>query len=143
MRWLVEVTSIDKTDTQSVVVDAESWQRALQGARAQRGESGPISGFSIELLDEGYRAVDPMARLRYVVKRAADDAKVTAAAPAGGAGASVAPAPARAAAPAPAPAAQPAAPPAAVPAPAPAAATAATAATVGGSVAPPRPGGPR
>ena len=70
MRWLVEVTSIDKTDSQSVTVEAESWQRALQSARAQRGESGPISGFSIELLDDGYRAVDPMARLRYVVKRA-------------------------------------------------------------------------
>ena len=23
------------------------------------GETGPMSGFSIELLDEGYRAVDP------------------------------------------------------------------------------------
>src|SRR3954467_530530 len=69
MRWNVEVTAIDKTESQAVVVEAESWQRALQAARARRGESGPISGFSIELLDEGYRAVDPMARLRYTVKR--------------------------------------------------------------------------
>ena len=65
---------MDRADTQSVVVDAESWQKALQAARAARGEPGPISGFSIELLDEGYRAVDPLARLRYDVKRASDKA---------------------------------------------------------------------
>jgi len=77
MRWQVEVMSMDKTDAQSVVVEAESWQRALQAARTARGEKGPISGFSIELLDEGYRAVDPLARLRFDVKRAADDAPLT------------------------------------------------------------------
>src|SRR4051812_15168052 len=72
MRWNVEVVAIDKTESQTVIVEAESWQKALQAARAQRGETGPISGFSIELLDEGYRAVDPMARLRYTVKRATE-----------------------------------------------------------------------
>src|SRR5215468_5610013 len=77
MRWQVEMTPIGKTDAQAVVVEAESWQKALQGARALRGESGPMSGFSIELLESGYRAVDPMARLVYVVKRATDDAPVT------------------------------------------------------------------
>jgi hypothetical protein len=77
MRWHVEVMSMDKTDAQSVVVEAESWQRALQAARTARGEKGPISGFSIELLDEGYRAVDPLARLRFDVKKAADDAPLT------------------------------------------------------------------
>src|SRR5262245_30336298 len=78
MRWQVEMTPIGKTDAQAVVVEAESWQKALQGARALRGESGPMSGFSIELLESGYRAVDPMARLVYVVKRAPDDAAITA-----------------------------------------------------------------
>ncbi|HEY2515282.1 MAG TPA: hypothetical protein VGI39_30655, partial [Polyangiaceae bacterium] len=77
MRWHVEVTSMDKADTQSVVVEAQSWQRALQAARTSRGESGPISGFSIELLEEGYRAVDPLGRLRYDVKRAVDDEVTT------------------------------------------------------------------
>ena len=77
MRWHVEVMSMDKTDAQSVVVEAESWQRALQAARTARGEKGPISGFSIELLDEGYRAVDPLARLRFDVKRAAEDTPLT------------------------------------------------------------------
>ena len=77
MRWLVEVSSLGKTDTQRFCVDAESWQRALQTARSQRGEDGPMSGFSIELLEEGYRAVDPLARVRFVVKRAPDDMALT------------------------------------------------------------------
>ena len=41
-----------------------------------------MSGFSIELLEEGYRAVDPVARLRFVVKRAAEDTPVSAIDPA-------------------------------------------------------------
>ena len=77
MRFLVEVSSLGKTDTQKFCVDAESWQRALQATRAQRGEDGPMSGFSIELLEEGYRAVDPLARVRFVVKRAPDDMALT------------------------------------------------------------------
>jgi hypothetical protein len=81
MRWLVEVSSLGKTDTQKFCVDAESWQRALQAARSQRGEDGPMSGFSIELLEEGYRAVDPLARVRFVVKRAPDDMPITPTAP--------------------------------------------------------------
>ncbi len=78
MRWLVEVSSLGKTDTQKFCVEAESWQRALQAARGQRGEDGPMSGFSIELLEEGYRAVDPLARVRFVVKKAPDDMPITA-----------------------------------------------------------------
>src|SRR4051794_15835412 len=78
MRWLVEVSFLGKNDLQNFCVEAESWQRALQSARAQRGEEGPMSGFSIELLEEGYRAVDPLARVRFVVKRAPDDMPLTA-----------------------------------------------------------------
>jgi hypothetical protein len=79
MRWLVEVTSVGKADTeQTFVVEAESWQRALQAARAQRGEEGPMSGFAIELLEEGYRAVDPVVSVKFLVKRAPDDMPVTA-----------------------------------------------------------------
>lgn len=78
MRWLVEVSSIGTADVQKFCVEAESWQRALQAARAQRSEEGPMSGFSIELLEEGYRAVDPVTRVRFVVKRTADDTPITA-----------------------------------------------------------------
>ncbi len=73
MRWLVEVTSLGKSEKESLFVEAESWQKALQAARAQRGETAPMSGFSIELLDEGCRAVDPMSRLRYEVRKAPED----------------------------------------------------------------------
>jgi hypothetical protein len=74
MRWLVEVTALGKTDKESLYVEAESWQKALQAARSQRGDTAPMSGFSIELLDDGCRAVDPMSRLRYQVRKAPDDA---------------------------------------------------------------------
>ncbi|HZU84579.1 MAG TPA: GAF domain-containing protein [Polyangiaceae bacterium] len=94
MRWLVEVASLGKAETESLYVDAESWQKALQTARGQRGESAPLSGFSIELLDDGCRAVDPMSRLRYQVRRAPDGAAAGAAAPAPSTRPSTAPPPA-------------------------------------------------
>ncbi|MDP9002318.1 MAG: hypothetical protein M3O46_19675, partial [Myxococcota bacterium] len=74
MRWLVEVMPLGKTEKEALYVDAESWQKALQVARAQRGEAGPMSGFSIELLEQGCSAVDPSSRLRYEVRRAPDEA---------------------------------------------------------------------
>ncbi len=77
MRFFVEVTPIGKSDTQKYTVDAESWQKALQTTRAMRKEDGSISGFSIELADDGYGAVDPTARLRYMVKKAPADAALT------------------------------------------------------------------
>ena len=76
MRWLVEVTALgspgenEGATKESLHVDADTWQKALHTARAQRGEPGPMSGFSIELLDEGCRAVDPGSRTRYEVRRA-------------------------------------------------------------------------
>jgi hypothetical protein len=77
MRWIVEVSSVGKADKQSYCVESESWQRALQAARGIRDDHGPMTGYSIELLDEGFSAVDPMTRLRYFVKRAADDTPLT------------------------------------------------------------------
>jgi hypothetical protein len=74
MRWLVEVTSLGKSDKESLFLDADSWQKALQAARAQRGDNAPMSGFSIELLDDGCRAVDPVSRVRYDVHKAPEDA---------------------------------------------------------------------
>jgi hypothetical protein len=74
MRWLVEVTSLGKSDKESLFLDADSWQKALQAARAQRGDTAPMSGFSIELLDDGCRAVDPVSRVRYDVRKAPEQA---------------------------------------------------------------------
>ncbi|MEO7109761.1 MAG: hypothetical protein ABI183_04945, partial [Polyangiaceae bacterium] len=78
MRFFVEVTPIGKNETQQYCVDADSWQKALQHARSMRKEDGSISGFSIELADDGYRAVDPTARLRYMVKKAPANAQLSA-----------------------------------------------------------------
>jgi hypothetical protein len=74
MRWLVEVTSLGTTEKESLQVDADSWQRALQLARSRRGESNALSGFSIDVLKEGCRAVDPVLRLSYDVRRAPENA---------------------------------------------------------------------
>ena len=75
MRWLVEVTSLGKSERDSLYVDADSWQKALTVARTLRGENEPMSGFSIELLDEGCRAVDPVSRMSYEVVRAPEDGR--------------------------------------------------------------------
>ncbi len=79
MRWLVEVTSLGKTERDSLYVDADSWQKALTVARTLRVENEPMSGFSIELLDEGCRAVDPVSRMSYEVVRAPEEGARTSA----------------------------------------------------------------
>ena len=57
----VQVTPIGKVDTHLYCVEADSWQKALQGAREIRKEDAPINGFSIELtkMDAG-----PSIRIR-------------------------------------------------------------------------------
>lgn len=79
MRWFVEISSLGASAEPPVklCVEAPQWQPALQKARALRGDEGPLSNFSIELLDEGYRAVDPATRQRYFVRKAPDDAPLT------------------------------------------------------------------
>jgi hypothetical protein len=74
MRWHVEVASLGKAEKDSLYVDAESWQKALQSARTQRGEDGSMAGFSIELLADGCRAVDAATRVTYLVQPAAEAA---------------------------------------------------------------------
>src|ERR1700749_3763696 len=71
MRWFVEVSRVGETGSdEKYCVEAKQWQAALQEARKLRGDSGPLSKFSIELLDDGYRAVDPKQKLRFVVAKA-------------------------------------------------------------------------
>ena len=78
MRWFVEVSRVGESGVaEEYCVDAKQWQAALQEARKLRGDSGALSRFSIELLDHGYRAVDPTLKLRYLVTKAPDDAKLT------------------------------------------------------------------
>jgi hypothetical protein len=73
MRWLVEVTPLgNSAETESVQVEADTWHAALVTVRAARGEAAGLSGFSIELLDNGCRAVDPASHQRYRVTTLAD-----------------------------------------------------------------------
>jgi GAF domain len=80
MRWFVEISPLGQKagPSTTLCVEAPQWQPALQKARAMRGDDGAMSNFSIELLEEGFRAIDPATRLRFVVKRAPDDAALSA-----------------------------------------------------------------
>jgi len=78
MRWFVEVSRVGENGVaDEYCVEAKQWQAALQEARKLRGDSGALSKFSIELLDRGYRAVDPSLKLRYLINEAPPDAPLT------------------------------------------------------------------
>ncbi len=79
MRWFVEISAAGQgaTSAVTVCVEAPQWQPALQKVRAMRGEDGPAHNLSIELLDEGFRAVDRSTKRRYTVRRAPEDAPLT------------------------------------------------------------------
>lgn len=79
MRWLVEVSRVsDGSSTERYCIDARRWQSALQEVRRLRGDEGPLPKLTIELLDAGYRAIDPELKVRYVVSEAPADMPVTA-----------------------------------------------------------------
>lgn len=86
MRWYVEISAlgVKPGTTTTLCVEAPQWQPALQKARALRGDEGPLGNFSIELLEDGFRAIDPVSRIRYLVKRAPEDAALTTTMPADG-----------------------------------------------------------
>src|SRR5882672_225770 len=79
MRWFVEVASSNsqKEAPEQWVVEANQWQPALQAARSLRGEAVEMVGFSIELLEDGFRAIDPATFVRYIVRRAPDGTPVS------------------------------------------------------------------
>jgi hypothetical protein len=78
MRWFIEVSRVgeDAID-EKLCVEARRWQEALQRVREYRGDVAPLSSFSIELLDNGYRAVNVMHKRRYLVERAPSDAPLS------------------------------------------------------------------
>ena len=78
MRWFVEVaSSTQKEAPEQWVVEATQWQPALAAARTLRGEAAEMVGFSIELLEDGFRAIDPATFVRYVVRRAPDGTPIS------------------------------------------------------------------
>lgn len=77
MRWFVEVSRVgDSTPAERYCLEAKAWQAALQETRKLRGDTGPLSKFSIELLDDGYRAVDPVQKIRYLVNQAPSETPI-------------------------------------------------------------------
>lgn len=82
MRWFVEIAPVGTSESDSYCVEANTWQEALTSARGMRGDAVEISGFSIELLEDGYRAIDPATRMRHVIRRAPDDAALSSRPPA-------------------------------------------------------------
>ena len=80
MRWFVEVSRVGESDVaEEYCVEAKQWQAALQEVRKLRGDAGALSKFSIELLDRGYRAVDPSLKVRYLINEAPPEATLTSA----------------------------------------------------------------
>ena len=78
MRWFVEVASSSQKEApEKWVVEATQWQPALQAARSLRGEAAEMTGFSIELLEDGFKAIDPATFVRYVVRRAPDGTPIS------------------------------------------------------------------
>jgi hypothetical protein len=78
MHWLVEVSRVgEEAASERFCIDARRWQSALQETRRLRGDVGPVTKLTIELLDNGYRAVDPALRVRYVVTEAPADLPLT------------------------------------------------------------------
>ncbi len=78
MRWIVDVSSLEgKEPAQNYCVEAESWQGALQSARRLRGDESRMAGFSIDITNDGCKAVDPSKKLRYEVKRTTDATPLT------------------------------------------------------------------
>lgn len=69
MRWVVDVSVAgDPAAAKSFTFMADSWHKALLQARTALGDEGALGDFSIDLLKEGYRAVDPRTRRRFVIR---------------------------------------------------------------------------
>jgi hypothetical protein len=78
MHWLVEVSRVgEESASERYCIEARRWQSALQEARRLRGDAGALPKLTIELLDHGYRAVDPVLKVRYIVTEAPPDMPLT------------------------------------------------------------------
>ncbi len=79
MRWFVEVSpSGVGVGGSRYCLEGKQWQLALQEVRKALGDTGPLSKLTIELMDGGYRALNPSTKARYTVKKAPDDAALKA-----------------------------------------------------------------
>ena len=75
MRWFVEVTRVGKGEVlDEFCLDASHWQSALKKARELRGDGSSLEGLSVEISDDGCRALDGATAVRFVVIKAPNDA---------------------------------------------------------------------
>jgi hypothetical protein len=73
MHWLVEISRFGEGVSQrSFRIEANDWRGALQQVLQSLGDERPLSGFFMDVLENGYRATDPKRRIRYLVRRAPD-----------------------------------------------------------------------
>jgi hypothetical protein len=73
MRWLVSVTSLGKSESEPLQIEADTWQGALQLARAGRGDGESLGSLSISVSETGCRAIDASSLLSYDVRPLGDD----------------------------------------------------------------------
>jgi len=77
MRWFVDITPIGGGSTEKLCLEAGEWQAALKNARDKKGHDAPVGELSVEVLDDGFRAVDKTAKVKYLVRKAPEDAPLT------------------------------------------------------------------
>ncbi|MCU0684925.1 MAG: hypothetical protein MUF34_22210 [Polyangiaceae bacterium] len=77
MRWYVDLLSEGSTPKTTLVVEATSWQGALQGACTLRGEDISLEQITVELIADGYRALNTETRATYELRKAPEDAPLS------------------------------------------------------------------
>src|SRR5262245_28964979 len=77
MRWYVALLSEAPEPAAALVVDATSWQGALQSAFELRGEKVALEQVTVELIPDGYRALNTETRAVYELRKAPEDAPLS------------------------------------------------------------------
>ncbi|HEU4404022.1 MAG TPA: hypothetical protein VFS43_01825, partial [Polyangiaceae bacterium] len=77
MRWYVALLSEGPEPAANLVVEATSWQGALQSAFELRGEQVSLEQIAVELIPDGYRAVNTETRATYELRKAPEGAPLS------------------------------------------------------------------
>lgn len=79
MRWYVDITPLGSSQSspERHCVEAGQWQHALRQVRTHKGLDPQLGNVSIDLVEHGTRVIDPVARMRFDIRVAAEDAAIT------------------------------------------------------------------
>ncbi len=77
MRWYVDLLSEGAEPATTLVVEAASWQEALQGACGLQGEALALEQITVELIPDGYRALNTETHASYELRKAPVDAPLS------------------------------------------------------------------